>query len=118
MPIPTLKTSPDATTFPSGPRVALRRIEFHATRETISAEFPFRLITGRIPSQFNAGTICRAADGVYRGRGAPSVGGTRRRAGRLPEVAGQCSSGAGPARALGAAMAANLSDEVSRLFVT
>jgi formate dehydrogenase major subunit len=46
-----------ATTFPSGPRAPLKRIEFHATKETPSAEFPFLLITGRTLYQFNAGTM-------------------------------------------------------------
>ncbi len=43
--------------FPLGPRAALRRIAYHPTAETVSAEFPFLLITGRTLHQFNAGTM-------------------------------------------------------------
>ena len=43
--------------FPIGKRAALRRIEYTATQETPSAEFPFLLITGRTLYQFNAGTM-------------------------------------------------------------
>lgn len=43
--------------FPSGARAPLKRIEFAASDETISSEFPFLLITGRTLYQFNAGTM-------------------------------------------------------------
>lgn len=43
--------------FPIGKRAALRRIEFHATEETTSEEFPFLLTTGRTLYHFNAGTM-------------------------------------------------------------
>jgi formate dehydrogenase major subunit len=43
--------------FPSGERAPLRRIEFAATAETTSSEFPFLLTTGRTLYQFNAGTM-------------------------------------------------------------
>lgn len=46
-----------AATFPSGPRAPLKRIDFNATKETISREFPFLLTTGRTLYQFNAGTM-------------------------------------------------------------
>jgi formate dehydrogenase major subunit len=43
--------------FPMGPRATLRRIEFHATPEVVSADYPLRLITGRTLYQFNASTM-------------------------------------------------------------
>ena len=46
-----------AKSFPSGPRAPLQRIEFTASKETTSPEFPFLLITGRTLYQFNAGTM-------------------------------------------------------------
>jgi formate dehydrogenase major subunit len=46
-----------AETFPHGKRAALRRIEFHPTRETTDNDFPFLLNTGRTLYQFNAGTM-------------------------------------------------------------
>jgi formate dehydrogenase major subunit len=46
-----------AKSFPSGPRAPLKRIEFAASDETTSSEFPFLLTTGRTLYQFNAGTM-------------------------------------------------------------
>ena len=46
-----------ATTFPIGKQAALRRIDYRATPETVSAEFPFLLTTGRTLHHFNAGTM-------------------------------------------------------------
>jgi formate dehydrogenase major subunit len=43
--------------FPSGPRAPLKRIDFTASTETTSLEFPFLLTTGRTLYQFNAGTM-------------------------------------------------------------
>ncbi len=43
--------------FPHGPRATLRRIAYTPTPETVNAEFPFLLITGRCLYQFNAGTM-------------------------------------------------------------
>jgi len=43
--------------FPSGARAPLKRIEFAASEETTSSEFPFLLTTGRTLYQFNAGTM-------------------------------------------------------------
>jgi formate dehydrogenase major subunit len=43
--------------FPSGQRAPLKRIEFAASDETTSSEFPFLLTTGRTLYQFNAGTM-------------------------------------------------------------
>jgi formate dehydrogenase major subunit len=43
--------------FPHGQRAPLKRVEFAATAETTSAEFPFLLSTGRTLYQFNAGTM-------------------------------------------------------------
>jgi len=43
--------------FPSGPRAPLKRIEFAASPETTSPDFPFLLTTGRTLYQFNAGTM-------------------------------------------------------------
>jgi formate dehydrogenase major subunit len=45
--------------FPVGTRATLRRIDYEPTEEQISAEFPFRLTTGRTLYQFNAGTMTR-----------------------------------------------------------
>lgn len=44
-------------TFPVGKRASLRRVEFHATPEKVSDEFPFLLTTGRTLYHFNAGTM-------------------------------------------------------------
>lgn len=44
-------------TFPLGQRAALRRIDFRATPERVSTEFPLLLNTGRTLHQFNAGTM-------------------------------------------------------------
>jgi formate dehydrogenase major subunit len=46
-----------AKSFPTGPRAPLQRIEFTASNETASPEFPFLLITGRTLYHFNAGTM-------------------------------------------------------------
>jgi formate dehydrogenase major subunit len=46
-----------AKSFTNSPRAPLKRIEFTATHETISPEFPFLLNTGRTLYQFNAGTM-------------------------------------------------------------
>ena len=43
--------------FPHGQRAPLKRVEFTATTETTTAEFPFLLTTGRTLYQFNAGTM-------------------------------------------------------------
>jgi formate dehydrogenase major subunit len=43
--------------FPSGPRAPLKRVEFTASTETTSPDFPFLLTTGRTLYQFNAGTM-------------------------------------------------------------
>lgn len=43
--------------FPSGLRAPLKRIEFAASPEMTSPEFPFLLTTGRTLYQFNAGTM-------------------------------------------------------------
>ncbi len=43
--------------FPIGKRAALTRIDYKATPETTSREFPFLLMTGRSLYQFNAGTM-------------------------------------------------------------
>jgi formate dehydrogenase major subunit len=45
--------------FSHGGRATLQCIEYHATTETISESYPFRLITGRSLYQFNAGTMTR-----------------------------------------------------------
>lgn len=44
-------------TFPSGKTAPLLCIDFHATPETVNAEFPYLLTTGRTLYQFNAGTM-------------------------------------------------------------
>jgi len=43
--------------FPSGKRAALQRIDHRPSREAVSEEFPFLLITGRNLYHFNAGTM-------------------------------------------------------------
>ena len=43
--------------FPIGPRAALRPVDYAATPETPSQQFPFLLNTGRTLYQFNAGTM-------------------------------------------------------------
>ncbi|MFY9611477.1 MAG: formate dehydrogenase subunit alpha [Blastocatellia bacterium] len=54
-------------TFPIGKRAALRRIDYRATSEITSEEFPFLLNTGRSLYQFNAGTMTmRTANRVLR----------------------------------------------------
>lgn len=44
-------------TFQVGKKAALRRVPYRPTKETISDEFPFLLVTGRALYQFNAGTM-------------------------------------------------------------
>jgi formate dehydrogenase major subunit len=54
-------------TFPIRKRAGLRLIDYKATTETISEEFPFLLNTGRSLYQFNAGTMTmRTANRVLR----------------------------------------------------
>jgi formate dehydrogenase major subunit len=53
-----------AKSFPSGPRAPLKRIEFTASNETPSPEFPFLLITGRALYHFNAGTMTMRTQNV------------------------------------------------------
>jgi formate dehydrogenase major subunit len=43
--------------FVIGPRAVLTTVDFHETPETLTPEFPLRLITGRSLYQFNAGTM-------------------------------------------------------------
>jgi formate dehydrogenase major subunit len=43
--------------FATSDRTSLRRIKYRPTKETVSAEFPFLLTTGRTLYQFNAGTM-------------------------------------------------------------
>jgi len=43
--------------FPHGRRAPLKRVEFAATAEATTIEFPFLLTTGRTLYQFNAGTM-------------------------------------------------------------
>ena len=43
--------------FPHGPQAPLKRVQFHASLETTSDEFPLLLTTGRTLYQFNAGTM-------------------------------------------------------------
>jgi formate dehydrogenase major subunit len=43
--------------FALGPRAALHAVEYRATPEAVTREYPFRLITGRSLYQFNAGTM-------------------------------------------------------------
>ena len=52
-------------TFPSGPRAALRRVEWRASNECSTDEFPILLITGRLLYQFNAGTMTMRTGNVY-----------------------------------------------------
>jgi formate dehydrogenase major subunit len=44
-------------TFNLGKQAALRRVNFNATAETLTEDFPFLLTTGRTLYQFNAGTM-------------------------------------------------------------
>jgi formate dehydrogenase major subunit len=44
-------------TFPVGPRAPLQAVEYHATSEVVTRQFPFMLMTGRSLYQFNAGTM-------------------------------------------------------------
>lgn len=54
-------------TFPIGKRAALRLIDYKATSETSSEEFPFLLNSGRSLYQFNAGTMTmRTANRILR----------------------------------------------------
>ena len=46
-----------AKSFSHGPRAPLKQIEFAASAETTSPEYPFLLTTGRTLYQFNAGTM-------------------------------------------------------------
>jgi formate dehydrogenase major subunit len=46
-----------AAEFTSGPRAALRPVEFEPTPEVCSSEYPLLLTTGRSLYQFNAGTM-------------------------------------------------------------
>jgi formate dehydrogenase major subunit len=56
-----------AEKFPHGPCAALQRIEFEASAEVATPEFPFLLSTGRTLYQFNAGTMTmRTPDAVLR----------------------------------------------------
>ena len=50
--------------FPSGQRAPLKRIDFAASDETTSPEFPFLLTTGRTLYQFNAGTMTMRTSNV------------------------------------------------------
>jgi formate dehydrogenase major subunit len=43
--------------FAAGPRAALQAIEYRPSLETVSAAYPFHLMTGRCLYQFNAGTM-------------------------------------------------------------
>lgn len=43
--------------FPLGERASVREIEYRASRETVSEDYPMRLITGRTLYHFNAGTM-------------------------------------------------------------
>ena len=43
--------------FPTGRRATLTAVEFEETTETVTLEYPLRLITGRSLYQFNAGTM-------------------------------------------------------------
>ncbi len=53
-----------ATSFPQGPRASLQRIAYRPTVETVTAEFPFLLITGRTLYHFNAGTMTQRTPNV------------------------------------------------------
>lgn len=48
--------------FTKGPRATLKRIAYRPTPETVTAEFPFLLTTGRTLYQFNAGTMTMRTD--------------------------------------------------------
>ena len=48
-----------AESFPAGRRATLRGIDFEATAEAVTPEFPLLLTTGRTLYQFNAGTMTR-----------------------------------------------------------
>jgi formate dehydrogenase major subunit len=57
-----------AQDFPHGPRAPLKRVEWAASEETVSPEFPFLLTTGRTLYQFNAGTMTmRTPNAALRG---------------------------------------------------
>jgi formate dehydrogenase major subunit len=43
--------------FAIGPRATLTPVPFHETPETVTPEYPLRLMTGRSLYQFNAGTM-------------------------------------------------------------
>jgi formate dehydrogenase major subunit len=43
--------------FPHGRHAPLKRVEFHATLETVNDQYPFLLTTGRTLYQFNVGTM-------------------------------------------------------------
>jgi formate dehydrogenase major subunit len=45
------------SSFPTGPRAVLQRVDHRPSREVVSDEFPFMLITGRTLYHFNAGTM-------------------------------------------------------------
>lgn len=45
--------------FADGPRAAIRSIDYHASPEEITPNYPFLLTTGRSLYQFNAGTMTR-----------------------------------------------------------
>jgi len=49
------------SSFPVG-RASLRRLDYHPSGETASAEYPFVLTTGRTLYQFNAGTMTARTD--------------------------------------------------------
>jgi formate dehydrogenase major subunit len=51
--------------FASGTRAALRCVEWRASTESVSDEFPILLTTGRLLYQFNAGTMTMRTDNVY-----------------------------------------------------
>lgn len=67
-----------AETFPIGKRAALRQIDYRATSERVSEEFPFLLNTGRSLYQFNAGTMTmRTANRVLRATDTLDITGRR-----------------------------------------
>jgi formate dehydrogenase major subunit len=43
--------------FPIGARAALRPVDYRESAETVTADYPFTLVTGRSLYQFNAGTM-------------------------------------------------------------
>ncbi|MDD5200437.1 MAG: formate dehydrogenase subunit alpha [Terrimicrobiaceae bacterium] len=56
-----------AERFPHGRRAPLKRVDFEASAEAVTPEFPFLLSTGRTLYQFNAGTMTmRTPDVVLR----------------------------------------------------